>query len=151
VLQFCGAAVDTETEGLGLQGLLPKSPGANIKEFLVTILGEAKEEQFPLFEPTGRVWKLPEASLRMVKKSFQRAKGDLSNSPLHYDILTFAFLFALTQVAPQHDGSLDIQQSPFMRNHNGNKLYVTPRVTFTLIQPYRMYQKKTCPGTVALT
>jgi len=46
------------------------------------ILGEAKEEQFPLFEPTGRVWKLPEASLRMVKKSFQRAKADLSNSPL---------------------------------------------------------------------
>jgi hypothetical protein len=46
------------------------------------ILGEAKEEQFPLFEPTGRVWKLPEASLRMVKKSFQRAKGDFGNSPL---------------------------------------------------------------------
>jgi hypothetical protein len=62
-----------------------KSPGANIKEFLVTILGEAKEEQFPLFEPTGRVWKLPEASLRMVKKSFQRAKGDLSNSPFTLD------------------------------------------------------------------
>jgi len=34
------------------------------------ILGEAKEEQFPLFEPAGRVWKLPEASLRMVKKYF---------------------------------------------------------------------------------
>jgi hypothetical protein len=85
VLQFCGAAVDTETEGLGLQGLLPKSPGANIKEFLVTILGEA-EEQFPLFEPTGRVWKLPEASLRMVKKSFQRAKGDLSNGPFILDV-----------------------------------------------------------------
>jgi hypothetical protein len=69
--------------GHPLRGCCPnsKSPGANIKEFLVTILGEAKEEQFPLFEPTGRVWKLPEASLRMVKKSFQRAKGDLSNSP----------------------------------------------------------------------
>jgi len=68
-------------EVLFVQGLLLKSPGANIKEFLVTILGEAKEEQFPLFEPAGRVWKLPEASLRMVKKSFQRAKGDLGNSP----------------------------------------------------------------------
>jgi hypothetical protein len=59
-----------------------KSPGANIKEFLGTILGEAKEEQFPLFEPGGRVWKLPGANLRMIKKSFQRAKGDLSNNPL---------------------------------------------------------------------
>jgi hypothetical protein len=67
-----------------VKGLLPKSPGGNINEFLVTILGEAKEEQFPLFEPTGRVWKLPEASLRMVKKSFQRPKGDLSNSPLNF-------------------------------------------------------------------
>jgi hypothetical protein len=47
----------------------------------IIILGEAKEEQFPLLEPTGRVWKLPEASLRMVKKSFQRAKGNLSNRP----------------------------------------------------------------------
>jgi len=58
------------------------SPGANSKEFLVIILGEAKVGQFPPFEPAGRFWKLPEASLRMVKKSFQRAKGDLSNSPL---------------------------------------------------------------------
>jgi hypothetical protein len=46
-------------------------PGADIKEFLVTIFGEVKEEQFPLFEPKGRVWKLPGASLRMVKNSFQ--------------------------------------------------------------------------------
>jgi hypothetical protein len=74
-----------------VEGLLPKSPGANIKEFLVTILGEAKEEQFPLFRPTGRVWKLPKASLRMVKKSFQRAKGDLSNGPLRPDTFELQF------------------------------------------------------------
>jgi len=74
--------------GSHLHRLLPKSPGANIKEFLVTILGEAKEEQFPLFEPVGRVWKLPEASLRMVKKSFQRAKGDLGNSPFRYHLIS---------------------------------------------------------------
>jgi len=61
--------------------LLPWFPGANLKEFLVTFLGEAKEEQFPLFEPKGRVWELPGASLRMVKKSFQRAKGNLGNRP----------------------------------------------------------------------
>ena len=56
-----------------------------MKEFLVTILGEAKEQQFPHDEPAGRVWKLPEESLRMLKKSFQRAKGDLSNSPPRCD------------------------------------------------------------------
>ena len=43
------------------EGLLPESPGANIKEFLVTILSEA--------------------NFRMVRNSFQRAKGGLGNSP----------------------------------------------------------------------
>jgi hypothetical protein len=39
-------------EVLDLKGCCPNSnsPAANIKEFLVTILVEAKEEQFPLFE-----------------------------------------------------------------------------------------------------
>ena len=63
----------------GLKGLLPKYPGANIKEFLVTILSEAKGEEFPLFEPEGRVWERSSAlalncsgaSFRMVKKSLQ--------------------------------------------------------------------------------
>ncbi|MFQ6078582.1 MAG: hypothetical protein ACE5NJ_05530 [Thermodesulfobacteriota bacterium] len=32
-------------KGAILKGLLPKSPGADIKEFLVTILGEAKRPQ----------------------------------------------------------------------------------------------------------
>jgi len=50
-------------------------------EFLVTILGEVKQEQFQLFEPAGRVWKLAEESLGLVKKSFQRTKRDVSNSP----------------------------------------------------------------------
>ena len=50
-------------------------PGADIKEFLGTILGEAKDKKLPLSEPEGRVWKFPAASLRMVKKAFQGAKG----------------------------------------------------------------------------
>ena len=42
------------------QGVVAEIPGANIKEFLVTILSEANSG--------------------MVKNSFQRAKGDLGNS-----------------------------------------------------------------------
>ena len=67
-----------------IKGCCPnsKSPGANSKGFLVTILGEAKEQQFPLFEPAGRVWKLREASVRMVEKSFQRAEGRFEQQPV---------------------------------------------------------------------
>jgi hypothetical protein len=42
---------------------------------LVTILGEAKEGQFPLFEPAGRVWKLPEASLDRSKSLCKERRG----------------------------------------------------------------------------
>jgi hypothetical protein len=38
-----------------IQRAVAHIPGANIKEFLVTILSEAKRPQIQLFEPKGRV------------------------------------------------------------------------------------------------
>jgi hypothetical protein len=52
-----------------------KSPGANIKEFLVTILGEAKEEQFPLFEPTSEFGNCLKRALEWSKSLFKERKG----------------------------------------------------------------------------
>ena len=63
-----------------VDGLLPKSPGANIKEFLVTILSEA--------------------NFRVVKNSFQRAKGGLGNKPLRPD--TFSYLYDRTNHVNVH-------------------------------------------------
>ncbi len=66
-------------------------PGANIKEFLLTILSEAKRPQIQCLSPKGAVLErssaeqaliCSEANFRMVRNSFQRAKWDLGNKPL---------------------------------------------------------------------
>ncbi|MEW6410032.1 MAG: hypothetical protein AB1488_07965 [Nitrospirota bacterium] len=44
------------------------------REFLVTNPGEVEDKQFQLFEPGGRVLKLPVTSHRFVKNSLQKAK-----------------------------------------------------------------------------
>ncbi len=56
-------------------------PEANIKEFLVTILSEAKWMQIQRLSPTGEFWIFSEANSRIVRNSFQRAKGNLANIP----------------------------------------------------------------------
>ncbi|MDP2278027.1 MAG: hypothetical protein Q8K51_07375, partial [Nitrospirota bacterium] len=47
---------------------------SDIREFLVTNLGEVEDTQFQLSERKGRVLKLPATSHRFVKKSLQKAK-----------------------------------------------------------------------------
>ena len=54
----------------------------NIKEFLVTILSEAKRPQIQCLSLEGEFWVCSEANSRMVKNSFQRGKGYLGNSLL---------------------------------------------------------------------
>jgi len=65
----------------GAYWVLPGFPGANIKEFLVTILSEAKRPQIQCLSLKGEFWICSEANFRMVKKSFQGAKGNLGNIP----------------------------------------------------------------------
>jgi len=64
------------------QRALAHVPGASIKEFLVTILSEAKRPQIQLFEPKGEFWVCSEANFRMVKNYFRGAEWVLGNSPL---------------------------------------------------------------------
>jgi hypothetical protein len=61
--------------------MLPGFPGANIKEFWLTILSEAKRPQTQCPSPKGEFWVCSEANSRMVQNSFQRAKGNLGNRP----------------------------------------------------------------------
>jgi hypothetical protein len=62
------------------KGLLPESPGANIKEFLVTIISEVKRPQTQCLSPKGEFWVCSETNCRMVRNSFQRAKVGLGKS-----------------------------------------------------------------------
>ncbi len=62
-------------------------PGANGKEFLITILNEAKRPQIQCLSLKGEFWVCSGANSRLVKNSFQRAKGYLGNRPLNYTIL----------------------------------------------------------------
>jgi hypothetical protein len=61
-------------------------PGANIKEFLVTILSEAKRLQTQCLSLKGEFWVCREGNSRIVKNSFQRAEGYLGNSPSTLDL-----------------------------------------------------------------
>jgi hypothetical protein len=73
--------------GLNLDRLLPESPEANIKESLVTILSEEKRLQIQCLSPKGEFWVCSEANFRMVRNSFQRAKGGLGKRPSKYYIV----------------------------------------------------------------
>ena len=66
-------------------GRLPESPGANMKEFLVTILSEVKRPQTQYLNPKGEFWVCSKTNVRMAGNSFQRAKGGLGNSPFSND------------------------------------------------------------------
>ena len=54
---------------------------ANIKEFWLTILSEAKRPQTQCLSPEGEFWVCSEANSRMVQNYFQRAKGNPGNRP----------------------------------------------------------------------
>ena len=64
-----------------------------MKEFLVTILGEAKRPQTQCLSLKGEFWVCSEANSGMVKNSFQRAEGYLGNNLLNYGISIRAFWF----------------------------------------------------------
>jgi hypothetical protein len=57
----------------GLDRLLPNKNSfeRSLKRFLRINLGEAEDLRFELFEPEGRVFKSPGASLRFIKKRFR--------------------------------------------------------------------------------
>ena len=61
--------------------MLPGFPAANIKEFWLTILSEAKRPQTQYLSPEGEFWVCSETNSRMVQNSFQRAKGNVGNRP----------------------------------------------------------------------
>ncbi len=61
--------------------MLPGFPGANIKEFWLTILSEVKRPQTQCLSPKGEFWVCSAANSRMVQNAFQRAKGNPGNMP----------------------------------------------------------------------
>jgi cytoplasmic iron level regulating protein YaaA (DUF328/UPF0246 family) len=61
--------------------MLPGFPGANIKEFWLTILSKAKRPQTQCLRPKGEFWVCSEANSRMVQNSFQKVKGNPGNRP----------------------------------------------------------------------
>ena len=83
----------------GFSGVLPKFPEANIKEFWVTILSEAKPPQNQCMSPEGEFWVCSEASFGMVQNSFQKAKGNSGNkSSGSNPCLRYAQLFKTLQI-----------------------------------------------------
>jgi len=70
---------------LTCQAAVAEIPGANIKEFLVTILSEAKRLQIQCLSLKGEFWVCNEANSRMVKNSFQRAEWYLGNRPSRFN------------------------------------------------------------------
>jgi len=46
-------------------------------------LGEAEDQRFELFEPRGRVFKSPGASLRLIKKRFRPNEKEFGQQPVN--------------------------------------------------------------------
>ncbi len=92
------------------KGLLPESPGANIREFWLTILNKAKRPQSQSLSPKGEFRERSSAqalfagkqTLGWSKIAFQRAKGDSGNSLSSYDVIFFR---QLALIAPFGVGS----------------------------------------------
>jgi hypothetical protein len=80
----------------------------SLKRFLRINLGAAEDQRFELFEPEGRVFKSPGASLRFIKKRFRPSEkgfGIWATARWHltlsyYSIIGFAILFTLVALAP---------------------------------------------------
>jgi hypothetical protein len=54
----------------------------SLKRFLRINLGEAEDQRFELFEPEGRVFKSPGASLRFIKKRFRQSEKGFGQQPV---------------------------------------------------------------------
>jgi hypothetical protein len=55
----------------------------SLKRFLRINLGEAEDQRFELFEPEGRVFKSPGASLRFIKKRFRPSEKGFGQQPVN--------------------------------------------------------------------
>jgi len=54
----------------------------SLKRFLLINLGVAEDRRFKLFEPEGRVFKSPGASLRFIKKRFRPSEKGFGQQPV---------------------------------------------------------------------
>ena len=54
----------------------------SLRRFLLINLGAAKDQRFELFEPEGRVFKSPGASLRFIKKRFRQSEKGFGQQPV---------------------------------------------------------------------
>jgi hypothetical protein len=54
----------------------------SLERFLRINLGEAEDQRFELFEPEGRVFKSPGASLRFIKKRFRPSEKEFGQQPV---------------------------------------------------------------------
>jgi len=65
-----------------LSGCCPNDFERSLKRALLINLGEAEDERFELFEPGGRVFKSPGASLRFVKRRFRQSEKGFGQQPV---------------------------------------------------------------------
>jgi hypothetical protein len=61
----------------------------SLKRFLRINLGEAEDQRFELFEPEGRVFNSPGASLRFIKKRFRPSEKGFGQQPVNYQSKDF--------------------------------------------------------------
>jgi hypothetical protein len=54
----------------------------SLKRFLPINLGAVEDQRFELFEPEGRVFKSPGASLRFIKKRFRPSEKGFGQQPV---------------------------------------------------------------------
>jgi hypothetical protein len=65
-----------------LRGCCPNPFEWSLKRFWPINLGEAEDKRFELSEPAGRVFKAPEASLRLIKKRFRPSEKGFEQQPV---------------------------------------------------------------------
>jgi hypothetical protein len=56
----------------------------SLKRFLPINLGATEDQRFKLFEPEGRVFKSPGASLRFIKKRFRPSEKGFGQQPIDH-------------------------------------------------------------------
>ena len=77
--------------GHPLTGCCPnkKSFERSLRRFLLINLGAAEDQRFELFEPEGRVFKSPKASLRFIKKRFRQSEKGFGQQPVDIGQMRF--------------------------------------------------------------
>ena len=117
------------------KGLLPESPGANIKEFLVTIISEVKRPQTQCLSPKDEFWVCSETNCRMVRNSCQRAKGGLGKSMVTNELYdeSIPFLFGILYVFDvSGDALYTLQAKPLILNEPTSRLEGASSLVSTL-------------------